>query len=52
MPHSPQRWRQIEDLFHESLAMPEESRAGFLRERCGDDAELHTEVETLLEFEA
>jgi eukaryotic-like serine/threonine-protein kinase len=48
MLHSPERWRQIEVLFHESLALPSESRAAFLAERCGTDSELRTEVEALL----
>jgi serine/threonine protein kinase/tetratricopeptide (TPR) repeat protein len=52
MLHSPQRWQQIENLFHESLAVPAESRASFLRERCAADDELRAEVETLLQFEA
>jgi TolB-like protein/cytochrome c-type biogenesis protein CcmH/NrfG len=51
MLHSPHRWKQIESLFHESLDVPTESRPGFLKERCGDDLELRTEVETLLESE-
>jgi serine/threonine protein kinase/TolB-like protein len=49
MLHSPDRWKQIEDLFHESLALPVESRAAFLEERCGDDQELRKEVDTLLD---
>ena len=52
MLHSPQRWKQIESLFHESLTVPAALRAGFLEERCAGDAALQTEVETLLEFEA
>jgi serine/threonine protein kinase len=51
MLHNPHRWKQIELLFHESLAVSEESRAGFLKERCGDDLELRAEVESLLESE-
>jgi serine/threonine protein kinase/tetratricopeptide (TPR) repeat protein len=51
MLHSPHRWKQIEALFHESAALPEGSRAGFLRERCGNDVALRTEVESLLESE-
>jgi eukaryotic-like serine/threonine-protein kinase len=49
MLHSPERWKQIEDLFHESLALPAESRAGFLEERCGQDADLGKEVAALLD---
>jgi len=52
MLYSPQRWKQIESLFHESLAEREELRAEFLEERCGDDLELRTEVQSLLESEA
>ncbi|HTW78647.1 MAG TPA: protein kinase [Terracidiphilus sp.] len=49
MLHSSQRWQQIEALFHECLDLPEESRAAFLDKRCGEDAELRKEVESLLE---
>jgi serine/threonine protein kinase/Tfp pilus assembly protein PilF len=52
MLYSPQRWKQIESLFHESLAEPAESRADFLEERCGNDLELRAEVQSLLESEA
>jgi serine/threonine protein kinase/Flp pilus assembly protein TadD len=48
MLHTSQRWKQIEILFHEGLALPEESRSGFLKDRCGDDLELRKEVEALL----
>ncbi len=48
MLHSTQRWQQIESLFHECLALPEESRLSFLREQCGDDRELCAEVKALL----
>jgi eukaryotic-like serine/threonine-protein kinase len=46
--HSPERWKRVEALFHESLEIPSESRAAFLAERCGSDAELRKEVEALL----
>jgi serine/threonine protein kinase/TolB-like protein/tetratricopeptide (TPR) repeat protein len=49
MLHSPERWKQIEDLFHESLALPAESRSAFLEERCAKDTELCREVEALLD---
>ena len=51
MLHSSQRWKQIEALFHETAALPEGSRAGFLARRCQDDVALRTEVESLLESE-
>lgn len=48
MLHSAQRWQQIESLFHECLALPEESRSRFLEEQCGSDLELRKEIEALL----
>ena len=49
MLHPPDRWKQIEALFHESLELGPEARAGFLEERCGTDAGLKKEVQMLLE---
>jgi serine/threonine protein kinase/tetratricopeptide (TPR) repeat protein len=46
---SPDRWKQIEALFHESLELKTEARAAFLDERCGSDKDLREEVEALLE---
>src|SRR3989475_9653544 len=48
----PDRWQQVEELYHAALARPSESRAGFLRSGCGDDEELFREVESLLELES
>jgi TolB-like protein/Tfp pilus assembly protein PilF len=45
-------WRRVEDLFHESLACPPESRAEFLDGACNGDSELRREVERLLAKEA
>src|SRR5215468_8052792 len=47
--HSPERWKHIEDLFHQSLEMSPESRAAFLAERCGSDTELRNQIEALVE---
>lgn len=49
---SPERFRQIGELFDDSLAVPKDQRAAFLRHRCGADASLRAEVESLLEAEA
>jgi tetratricopeptide (TPR) repeat protein/tRNA A-37 threonylcarbamoyl transferase component Bud32 len=38
------------ELFKRALDRPEEQRATFLDEACGDDVELHREVESLLKF--
>ena len=47
--HSPERWKIIENLFHQCLEMSPESRAAFLAEHCGSDTELLKQIEALLE---
>ena len=47
----PERWRQIEDLFHEASELDEGRRAEFLSQACRDDEELQREVESLLAHE-
>jgi eukaryotic-like serine/threonine-protein kinase len=42
------RWEHIFTLFDAALARPEAERAAFLSDRCGDDAHLRHEVESLL----
>ena len=42
------RWRQIEDLFHQASRRDPENRAAFLERACGTDSELRREVESLL----
>jgi Tol biopolymer transport system component len=44
----PDRWRQIERLYHEAQARPAAERPAFLAEACGGDALLRHEVEALL----
>ncbi|MCP9493293.1 MAG: protein kinase [Pyrinomonadaceae bacterium MAG19_C2-C3] len=44
----PERWKQIGNLFDDALELEGEARASFLDARCGDDAELRAEVESLL----
>src|SRR5437588_11129105 len=48
----PDRWQQIEELYHAALERPAESRADFLRAACGDDEDLYREVESLLGFKS
>jgi eukaryotic-like serine/threonine-protein kinase len=43
-----ERWRRIESLFHEALAIPREERASFLHVACSTDPALCHEVESLL----
>jgi hypothetical protein len=45
---TPERWRQIEQLYHSALKLGLAQRAAFLEEACGADRELRREVETLL----
>jgi len=49
---TPERWRQIEDLCHETLTRPRDERAAFLAASCKDDSALLREVESLLAQEA
>jgi serine/threonine protein kinase len=43
---------RVREIFHEALDRDPDERAELLRERCGDDVRLRTEVETLLRFYA
>ncbi len=45
---TPQRWRQVQSLFHDLLAMPVDDRVAVLEEACGDDQELHDQVHSML----
>ena len=44
----PERWSQIQKIFDAALEMGSRDRPGYLRQACGDDAELQLEVESLL----
>jgi Tol biopolymer transport system component/tRNA A-37 threonylcarbamoyl transferase component Bud32 len=46
---TPERLRQIEELFHEASDRPSGERARFLAAQCGDDDALRREVESLLD---
>jgi serine/threonine protein kinase len=45
---TPERWAQIEELFHRAAECEPENRASLLDRECADDLELRREVETLL----
>src|SRR5208337_2905035 len=47
---NPERWKQIEELYHAALERAEGERAGFLEQACGGDEALRREVESLLSF--
>jgi serine/threonine-protein kinase len=45
----PDRWRQVESLYHSALEREEPARDVFLREACREDEELRCEVRSLLD---
>ena len=47
----PDRWRQVEKLYHAALKLSPSERSAFLDEQCRDDAELRREVSSLLSYE-
>ena len=42
-------WHTVEEIFHQALELPAESRAQFLRERCAGDEALQKEVREILD---
>jgi serine/threonine protein kinase len=47
----PERWKQIEQLYHAALDREPDERAAFLAETCIDDSGLRREVEELLRYD-
>ena len=45
---NPERWRQVNDLFHAALERRPDERLGFIDSQAGGDAELAREVRSLL----
>ena len=45
---TPERWQQINDLYHGSLEREPAEREAFLARACGGDADLRLEVESLI----
>ena len=45
---NPERWRQIREILDKSIALPVGERPAYLDQTCSGDAELRTEVESLL----
>jgi serine/threonine protein kinase len=45
---TPERWRQIEDLYHAAKETAPADRIALLDKACGTDAELRAEIESLL----
>src|SRR5262249_10604913 len=44
----PDRWQQVESIFHAARERPAAEREGFLEAACAGDADLRAEVEALL----
>jgi hypothetical protein len=49
---TPERWQQIERVFHEALTRDVAGRAAFLADACAGDEPLRQDVESLLAQEA
>jgi len=47
-----ERWKQIEAVFEQVLALPEAARADFFKRTCDGDEELRREVDSLLDSHA
>ena len=45
---TPERWRQVEDVYNAVMARPAGERAGVVADLCASDEELRHEVESLL----
>ena len=45
---TPERWQQIQELYHAALKREPSQRAAFLKEACAGDEALRREVESLL----
>ena len=45
---TPERYRQIGELYHAALEVDADERAAFLERTCAGDAELHRKVESLI----
>ena len=45
---TPERWKRIEELYHEARARPPAERAAFLADACSDDQAMRRDVESLV----
>ena len=45
---TPERWQQVEALYHAARTRPSGDRVAFLTDNCGDDDSLRRDVESLL----
>ena len=47
---SPERWREVEQVYQSTMDREPQLRAAYLVEACGDDQELRREVDSLLDL--
>jgi serine/threonine protein kinase len=45
---SPERWRQVDEIFQAAIELKAEERSAFVERACGGDEELRREVESLI----
>jgi TolB-like protein/Tfp pilus assembly protein PilF/tRNA A-37 threonylcarbamoyl transferase component Bud32 len=45
---TPERWRQVEEIFQTALDLPTDERARYVSDMCADDSALRLDVESLL----
>ncbi|HYP01817.1 MAG TPA: hypothetical protein VER76_16625, partial [Pyrinomonadaceae bacterium] len=45
---TPERWKQVEEVFQAALDLPRDERPKFIAETCADDAALRGQVEALV----
>jgi hypothetical protein len=48
---TPERWRQVEEIFQSAVDLDGVERDALLTEACGGDADLRREIESLLDYE-
>ena len=51
MPMAPERWGEIEQMYHRVLGQPLEGRMSFLDRECAEDNDLRREVQRMLAVE-
>ena len=49
---SENRWRRVEEIFHQAVDLAPQARSAFLDEACGEDLSMRREVESLLAHES
>src|SRR4051812_28609454 len=47
-----ERWKRIQDIFHQALELPAAAQAEFVRDTCSGDGELEADVNAMLHEDA